>query len=145
MAQVIRGALEEHGLTSPQSAYGDPEVFHMTAAYAGEGSAYFVAEWEGEVAGGAGYGPLLGGDGTVCELRKMYLAPSSRGKGIGKLLLERILSEAKVAGYATIYLETVPHMEAARRLYERLGFARLDAPMGETGHGACDVWYARPL
>jgi len=145
LTYVIRTVMASFGVCGPGTAYGDPEVERMSAHYGGSGTGYRVLERDGEIVGGAGYGPLNGGEPGVCELRKMYLLPEVRGHGMGRRILETTLGAAKEAGYHTCYLETVPQMEVARRLYESLGFERLDRPMGATGHGACDVWYAKKL
>ena len=96
------------------------------------------------VVGGGGVGALTGEPG-VCELRKMYFLPEVRGKGAGRRLLETCLAAARDLGYQNCYLETLTGMDAAQRLYESLGFTRLDGAMGATGHFGCDRWYARPL
>lgn len=145
IAQIIRTVLESYEVTGENSAFADREIDQMSAAYGTLGSNYFVVEEDGIVVGGAGYGPLAGGDGFTCEVRKMYLLPEARGKGYGRALLERVVEEAEGEGYQTCYLETVPAMTAAQSLYESMGFVSLDSPMGSTGHTACQVWYARRL
>jgi putative acetyltransferase len=145
MARIIRTVLVAFGVTGQGSAMHDPEVDSISAAYASAGSGYFVLERAGRTVGGAGFGPLANGDGTVAEVRKMYLLPDARGCGMGRRLLATVLDAARAAGYRQMYLETVPHMTAARTLYESFGFRQLDSPMGCTGHTACDIWYALDL
>jgi putative acetyltransferase len=145
VARVIRAVMPEYGARGPGFAINDPEVDAMCAAYPAPGAVYFVVELDGEVVGGGGVGPLAGGEHGVCELRKMYFLPQARGLGAGKALLARCIDEARARGYRRIYLETLTGMDAAQRLYERFGFARLDAPMGATGHFGCDRWYALDL
>jgi putative acetyltransferase len=55
------------------------------------------------------------------------------------------LEFASVAGYSQCYLETMPYMAAAQKLYTASGFEYLDAPMGNTGHNSCPVWMIRSL
>jgi len=118
----------------------------MCAAYSVPGAAYFVVETEdGRVIGGGGIAKLEGGEPGVCELRKMYFLQEARGAGMGEKLLRHCLSVAKELGFETCYLETLSGMDAAMRLYEKAGFKKLCAPMGATGHGGCDRWYAREL
>ncbi|MFW6085391.1 MAG: GNAT family N-acetyltransferase [Gemmatimonadota bacterium] len=145
IAHVIRTVMTEYDAVGPGFSITDPEVDGMSAAYSGPEAAYFVAVLGGGVVGGAGIGPLEGGPPDVCELKKMYLLGDARGHGLGRRLLERCLDAARSAGYARCYLETLGHMAAARRLYERNGFEPLDAPMGDTGHCGCDGWYVRRL
>ena len=84
MAAVIRAVMPEFGADGPGFAIHDPEVDHMSAAYAGPGAAYFVVvDATGQVVGGAGVAPLEGGEPGVCELRKMYFLPAARGQGRG--------------------------------------------------------------
>jgi putative acetyltransferase len=59
--------------------------------------------------------------------------------------MERSLEAARGFGFTRCYLETLTGMDAAMRLYERKGFRRIDAPLGATGHGGCDIWYLRNL
>jgi putative acetyltransferase len=145
VALVIRTVMPEFGARGPGFAINDPEVDAMSAAYLAPRSVYFVLDAGGVVLGGGGIGPLAGADESVCELRKMYFLPAARGLGAGKALLARCLEEARARGYRRMYLETLTGMDAAQRLYERFGFAKLGAPLGATGHFGCDRWYALDL
>lgn len=146
VAAIIRTVMSEHGADGAGFAIHDAEVDAMYETYTRPGAAYFVVEdADGRVVGGGGFGPLVGADPSVCELRKMYFLRSTRGQGVGKQLLERCLQQARAAGYRTMYLETLTGMDAAQHLYARAGFEKLCAPMGATGHFGCDRWYARPL
>ncbi len=146
MASIIRAVMPEFGADGPGFAIHDLEVDAMCASYSVPGAAYFVVETaEGSVIGGGGVAKLDGGDSGVCELRKMYFLPEARGTGMGEKLLRHCLSTAKDLGYKTCYLETLTGMDAAMRLYEKVGFQKLCAPMGATGHGGCDRWFAREL
>lgn len=145
VAAIIRTVMPEFGAVGPGYAINDPEVDTMTSAYRGKKAKYWVVEKDGRVVGGGGFAPLKGGDGTVCEVQKMYFLPEARGLGIGDKLLAQILREAKAVGFSRVYLETLEVMTAARKLYARHGFEPLCAPLGATGHSSCDAWYARPL
>ncbi len=145
IARVIRSVLEEHQVPKTGTAYADPELDHMTSAYANPGSVYFVLERDGEIVGGAGIAPLRDGGPGVCELQKMYFLSEVRGQGFGALMMEKCLLAAREFGYATCYLETMEYMEAAQKLYRKSGFEYLSGPMGDTGHCACGVWMSKEL
>lgn len=145
IAAIIRTVMPEFGAVGCGFAIADPEVDWMHRAYAAPRCAYFVVERDGVVEGGGGIAPLEGGDADTCELRKMYFLPSVRGLGAGTALMARCLDAARAAGFTRCYLETLTGMDAAMRLYERSGFARIAAPMGATGHGGCNTFYLRAL
>jgi len=145
MASIIRTVMPEFGATGCGFAINDPEVDWMSRAYAQPRCAYFVVEDAGVVLGGGGIAPLEGGDAATCELRKMYFLPTARGRGAGAAMMERCLEAARELGFRQCYLETLSGMDAAMKLYERSGFRRIDAPMGNTGHGGCNTFYLRAL
>jgi len=145
VALLIRTVMPEFGAKGPGFAINDPEVDHMSLAYAAPGARYWVIEKEGAIVGGGGFAQLWGGDEATCELRKMYFLSEVRGLGLGAKLLALCLEEAKRAGYRNMYLETLENMQAARRLYSGFGFRPLPRPKGKTGHFGCDAWYEREL
>jgi putative acetyltransferase len=145
MASIIRRVMPEFGADGPGFAIHDPEVDHMSSAYAGAGCAYFVVETAGRIIGGAGVAPLQGSSEAICELRKMYFLPETRGRGIGAAMMDICLQAAREMGYQRCYLETLTGMDAAQRLYERSGFQRLCAALGDTGHFGCNRFYIRDL
>ena len=145
MATIIRTVMPEFGATGCGFAISDPEVDWMSQAYAEPRHAYFVIERGGRVLGGGGIAPLAGGDRDTCELRKMYFLPDARGLGAGRALIDRCLDAARAFGFKRCYLETLCGMDAAIRLYERTGFRRLPGPLGNTGHGGCNTFYALDL
>lgn len=145
IAAIIRKVMPEFGASGPGFAINDPEVNDMFTAYSKKGCAFFIVTMNNKVVGGGGIAPLDGGDGTTCELRKMYFLPEARGIGAGKLLFDKILKVATDLGYRKCYLETLKGMSRARLLYERNGFKQVCQPMGNTGHFGCDTWYVRDL
>ena len=145
IANIIRTVMPEFGAVGDGFAINDPEVDWMSRAYAIPRAAYFVIEHEGQVRGGGGIAPLLGGPDDVCELRKMYFLPGLRGLGAGRATMDRCLEAARAFGFKRCYLETLCGMNDARRLYERSGFRLIDAPMGATGHGGCNTFYLKDL
>ncbi|ESU29231.1 N-acetyltransferase GCN5 [Flavobacterium limnosediminis JC2902] len=145
VAQVIRTVLEEFNVPKVGTAYADPQLDRMFETYSEPKSAYFVVEKDGEIIGCAGIAPLANGSPDVCELQKMYFLPETRGLGIGARMMEICLEKAKTFGFKQCYLETMPYMEAAQKLYLKSGFTYLDAPMGCTGHSSCPVWMIKGL
>jgi len=145
LARVIRSVLEEFDAAKPGTVYTDPTTDHLFELFQTPQSAYFVAVLNSEIVGGCGIFPTTGLPEGCTELVKLYLAPATRGKGVGKALMERCFEIAKEKDYTEIYLETLPELHIAVGLYERLGFEYLDKPYGESGHFACDLWMARQL
>jgi len=145
VAEVIRSVMTSFGAVGEGYSIADPEVDQMYEAYQGSQSAMYVVEKDGKIMGCGGFAPLTGGDPDTCELRKMYFLSEVRGKGLGRKMLELSLAGAKEAGFKKCYLETLQHMKAARRLYEKAGFLPLTGSMGKTGHGRCDRFYLLKL
>lgn len=145
VANVIRQVSYENGLTEDKG-YGvaDPTLEDMFSVYNNERSQYWVIELDGKVVGGGGFAPLAGMP-EVCELQKMYFLPETRGKGLAKRLVNMSMEKAKEQGYQHMYLETTECLNAAVKLYEKLGFKHLDSAWGETGHDACEVVMAKTL
>ncbi|HHF2878110.1 bifunctional helix-turn-helix transcriptional regulator/GNAT family N-acetyltransferase [Vibrio sp. RM-44-3] len=139
VADVIRKVSAEYGLTADKG-YGvaDPTLDDMYSVYNQCGASYWVIEHRGEIVGGGGFAPLAG-EPNVCELQKMYFLPQTRGHGLAKRIVALSLQLAKQFGYQQCYLETTECLREAVGLYEKLGFEHLDAPLGQTGHDACEV------
>jgi len=145
VAKVVRKVLVEMGVPKVGTAYEDKSLDDMFATYNQDKMQYFIVEEKGEIIGGAGIAPLLNGEESVCELQKMYFLPVARGRGIGAAMMNTCLHYAKAEGYNQCYLETLPYMEDARRLYTRSGFNSLEKPMGDTGHYNCTMWMLKDL
>ena len=142
---VVQSVLVEMGVPKVGTAYEDASLNDMHAEYKDAGKAYFVVDDHGKIIGGAGIAPLANFDGSICELQKMYFLPEVRGKGVGAEMMKKCLEFAKAQGYEKCYIETMPYMEQAQKLYTRSGFERLDGPLGDTGHYNCSVWMIRDL
>ncbi|WP_294963019.1 GNAT family N-acetyltransferase [uncultured Flavobacterium sp.] len=145
VASLIRSVFDEMEIPKVGTAYEDPYLDLMFEEYNKPQSVYFVVENEGEIVGCAGIAPLENGDPEICELQKMYFLPQTRGLGIGTQMMEKCLEQARVFGFKKCYIETMPFMNAAQKLYKKSGFEYLDAPMGCTGHNSCPVWMLKVL
>ena len=145
VCQIVKAVGAEYGAVGEGYGPSDPEVEAMSLYYKdSENSLYLVATVDGEVVGGCGVARFAN-RGDVCELRKLFLLPQSRGLGLGKALTEQCLTYAKNKGYKQCYLDTLSNMHSAVALYERLGFDHLPAPLAGTEHSACDVWMLKTL
>ena len=145
LAKAIRQVLIDIGVPKVGTAYADPELDFMYQAYQTTRSAYFVIEEDGVVLGGAGIAPLAGEDPKICELQKMYFLAQGRGRGLGQQMIDHCLAYAKDQNFQLCYLETLPYMKAAQKLYLKTGFSYIDGPMGSTGHTSCNVWLTKAL
>lgn len=145
VAKVIRKVLEDMGVPKVGTAYADKILDQMYEAYNVPRATYFVVEDNGRIIGCAGVAQLENYRGNVCELQKMYFLEEARGRGLGVQLMTVCLERAKAYGFEKCYLETMPYMKAAQKLYLKNGFKYIDAPMGDTGHYSCPVWMLKDL
>lgn len=145
IAKIIRNALLEFGAAKPGTVYFDNSTDSLFELFQEQNAVYFIAEENGHVIGGGGIFPTKGLPPNTCELVKMYLHPKYRGKGIGRILIEECISFAKSKSFENIYLETMPELIAALKVYEKLGFQYLSKPMGSSGHFGCDLWMLKKL
>jgi putative acetyltransferase len=145
IATVIRNVFEELDAPKAGTAYADPHLNTLFEVYQAENEIYFIVEMNGTILGGCGIGNLVEAEFKICELQKMYLAKEARGKGIAKDLMQKCLTFAKQVGYDKCYIETLPFMKDAQKLYVKSGFTYIDGPMGATGHNACDVFMIKDL
>jgi putative acetyltransferase len=145
ISKVIRSVILEMGAPKTGTAYEDKATDLMFETYQKDKTAYFVLEHKNKVIGGAGVAKLDNCEANICELQKMYFLPIARGKGLGTSLISKCLEKAKEFGFEDCYLETMPYMEAARKLYAKNGFLSLKQPMGNTGHYSCNVWMLRKI
>ena len=140
LAEIVRNTLAEFGANHPGTVYYDPTTDALYELFQTEGAGYFVASMDDKIVGGAGIYPTNGLPADTCELVKMYLLPQARGIGLGKTLIDKCLSFAKEKGYMQVYLETMPELKQALKVYEKFGFSYLSGPMGNSGHTGCSLW-----
>ncbi|MDB5031461.1 GNAT family N-acetyltransferase [Mucilaginibacter sp.] len=146
LARIIRDVFEEFDAPKEGSVYSDDQTDHLFELFNDTpGSCYFVAEENGVLLGGCGVFPTEGLPNGYAELVKLYLSAATRGKGIGKILMEKCFEAATGLGYTHLYLESFPQFAKAVSMYEGMGCIRIDQPLGNSGHFACTIWLVKEL
>jgi putative acetyltransferase len=101
----------------------DQELAELPGDYAPPAGRLLLAEYDAQLAGCVALHKL---DSAICEMKRLYLRPQFRGKGLGRLLAERIIAEARQIGYQRMRLDTVePVMKDAVAMYRRFGFKEI--------------------
>ena len=110
----------------------DEELRHLEGKYGPPHGALILALEDGEAAGCIA---LKGMDDTRCELKRLYVRPAFRGRGLGRALTDRIIARAREAGYREMLLDTLPFLQSAQRIYRAAGFREIerynDSPMDD--------------
>jgi len=110
----------------------ETELANLPRPYVRPRGLLLIARDGGDVMGIGGYRPL---DDATAEIKRMYVVPAARGRGVGRRLLEALMSGARVAGYRRLRLDTHrATMAAAIALYRSLGFVEI-APYGPDRDG----------
>ena len=101
----------------------EEELATLPGDYAMPRGVLLLATVDGALAGCCALRPLDSADyPNASEMKRLYVRPAFRGLGLGRQLAEAILDAARVSGYDHVLLDTLDDMEAARTLYEELGF-----------------------
>lgn len=145
IASVIRQVFIDDNYPKVGTAFADSQLDYMFENYNKPKAIYFVIEENGKILGGGGIAKLDNSDENICELQKMYFLQEARGKGIGLQIIEECLQKAKEFGYEKCYLETLPKMLVAQKLYKKVGFDYICSPLGGTGHTSCPVWMIKSI
>ncbi len=104
----------------------EDELRKLPGEYALPRGALVLARVDDEVAGCCALRPADTADyPNAAEMKRLFVRKPFRGFGLGRLLTEHILDQARLAGYSTVLLDTLDDMEAARALYEDLGFTEI--------------------
>ena len=102
------------------------ELAELPGAYAPPGGELFIARSEAGDALGCVAFRLLEIEG-VGEMKRLFLHPTARGLGLGRLLTQTVIDTAAERGCRELRLDTLPDMKTAIRLYEAMGFRRIEA------------------
>ncbi len=101
----------------------EAELASLPGQYAAPGGIMLLALVDGAVAGCGGFRNLPEVDyPNACEMKRLFVRPAFRRFGLGRLLAQALIDRATQAGYSSMLLDTLDDMEAARGLYESLGF-----------------------
>ncbi len=126
--QLISTALAEYGIVAC-GATTDRDLLDIEGSYWNAGGVFYVLLDDTTVVGTVA---LHRDSDAVCELCRMYLAVNYRGRGLGRLLFDKVLAEAKQRGFLEIRLETAAVLTEAIALYRSAGFAPIEGkPTGK--------------
>ena len=145
LAELIRTVFREFNIDKPGTVYTDPTTDNLFALFQIPKSQYWVAEENGIILGGSGIYPTPELPDGCVELVKLYLSGESRGKGIGRDLMQKCIDTAREFGFTQMYLESLPELKKALGMYLKTGFRYLDKPLGNSGHYACNIWMVMDL
>lgn len=125
-AQLFREYADSLGLDLAFQNFDD-ELSQLPGDYAAPRGALLLAYVDGALAGCCALRPLDNADiPNAAEMKRLYVRRAFRGFGLGRQLAETILDAARQAGYASVLLDTLDDMEAARNLYADLGFQSIE-------------------
>lgn len=146
LAKIIRSCFHDFEVKcTAGTVYTDPTTDDLYSLFQTPKSKLWVAEANDEIVGCCGIFPTENLPKVCTELVKFYISNEGRGKGIGRLLLEKTIETAQEFGYSQIYLESIPEFSTAVSIYEKQGFRYLNQPLGNTGHDGCNLWMLKEM
>lgn len=101
----------------------DEELQHLEHKYGQPEGRLYIALVDGQVAGCVALRKI---DDERCELKRLYVRPEFRGLRLGEYLTKTIIEQARLVGYKELLLDTLPFLQSAIHLYEKLGFVLID-------------------
>jgi putative acetyltransferase len=112
----------------------EQELATLPGHYAPPKGRLLLGEYDDQLAACVALRPL---DEKICEMKRLYLRPAFRGKGLGRVLAEHLIDEAREIGYDSMRLDTVePVMKDAVAMYRRFGFREIPAYRENPNPGA---------
>lgn len=118
----------------------DDEFEHPEHKYGLPDGRLYIALYEGNLAGCVALRKI---DDTACEIKRLYVRNAYRGNGIGNVLTDKLIQDAKQIGYQHILLDTFPFLERAIHMYRVRGFRETekynDSPMASTIYMKLDL------
>ena len=104
----------------------EDELAALPGEYIAPGGLFLLALVDSAVAACGAFRPLFDADTpNACEMKRLFVRPAFRGFGLGRMLAQALMDRATEAGYSAMLLDTLDDMQAARGLYESLGFAEV--------------------
>ncbi|WP_009634016.1 GNAT family N-acetyltransferase [Synechocystis sp. PCC 7509] len=138
-SELIRSVLSDYGL-SWESTGADLDVINVEECYLAKGGEFWVIERQNIIVGTGAYYRTCRGKNAV-EIRKMYLLPTVRGKGLGRYLLQELENAIARRGFKQILIETASVLAEAVKLYETSGYL----PTEGVETARCDRVYFKNL
>ena len=101
----------------------EQELARLETIYLPPSGSLLLGEYNGSFVGCVGLRKL---DNLSCEMKRLYIKPEARGKGLGSALCKRIIQRGKQLGFKRMRLDTLPSMTGALTLYKRFGFYEIE-------------------
>ena len=125
---IAEGARREYGLGFDVAAMIESDLSDREKFHPPHGRFYLVQDGEAF----AGVGCLKRLDAQTGEIQRMYVRPETRGRGAGRLIVERLVADARSIGYRRLRLESLKFLAAAHALYRAVGFREIDPYAGNS-------------
>ena len=105
----------------------EKELAELPGAYAPPEGRLFLAVSDEGTAGCISLRKIGGDDDSTCEMKRLYVRPEFRGRGIGRMMAAKLIEEARLIGYRRMRLDTLPaQMNDAIKMYRAFGFREIE-------------------